>query len=179
MLTAAWLTLQDPASAPFSLERVVAHVFVQLVGDHRALISDVLLDGAPEGRMSDVVRAVHDGRQEAARQFVLALSPCLEERHPALDGELYTLVVAKLEVKVTHVLDGAPVATEERIPLVEEKRPCHRTARRFVAADGQHYAVAHSMEHLVEEAPGQVRAPPLPVVRVDVEPVHQGGVFRA
>src|SRR5919107_466298 len=107
---------------------VVVHVRGQLVGDHLPLLGYVVLDGPPESGVTDVVRAVHDVREEAAGQLVLALRPGLEERHPAFDGELYALVITELEVQIAHVLDGAPVTPEYRISFEEKQRPRNRAA---------------------------------------------------
>jgi hypothetical protein len=70
--------------------------------------------------VADLVRAVGDGGEEAARQLVLALRPGLEELQTPLDGELDPPVVAKLEVQIPQVLDGAPVAPVQVPALVEE-----------------------------------------------------------
>ena len=95
----------------------MAHVLVQFVGGHRALLGYVLLDRAPESRMADLVRAVGDRRQESSRQLVLALRPGLEQREAALDGELYPLVVAELEVQVSYLLVAPQYRPKRAFPL--------------------------------------------------------------
>src|SRR5215210_1085347 len=126
----------------------------------------------------DVVRAVGDGGQKAARQLMLALRPGLEELQTPLDGELDPRVVAQLEVQITHVFDGAPVAPIQVASLVEEQRARDRTPRQLVAREDEQGAVRHRPEGLGEERAGEVRAAPLPVVGVEVEAVHQGRVLR-
>src|SRR5215217_3530444 len=98
MLTAMWFALQDFAAVrlvvPRSSVRVVVHILGQIVGDHGPFLVDIVFDGAPEGGVTDLVRAVGNDRQEAPGQLVFSLRPRLEERETALDGKLYSLVVA-------------------------------------------------------------------------------------
>ncbi len=54
-------------------------------------------------------------RQVAAGELVLALGAGLDALELAIDGELDGLVVAELEMQERVVLDGAPVAAEQRV----------------------------------------------------------------
>src|SRR5215210_1958272 len=109
--------------------------------------------------------------------LVLALGAGLEETKTTLDRELDRLVVAELEVQVSPLFGGAPVASEESPILEEVERPRDRAARGLVAREDEQGAVPHRPEDLLEERPREVREPPLPVERAEVEPVHDGRVL--
>src|ERR671916_744728 len=121
-----------PASA---LIRVVVEVCHHVLGEHLSLLRDVLLDRTPELWVPDLVRAVRKRREEAACELVLPLRAGLEELETPLDGELYRLVVAELEVQVAHLFNGAPVAAEERLAFEEVERPCDRAIRAIPGKD--------------------------------------------
>src|ERR687897_3493872 len=121
-----------PASA---LIRVVVEVCHHVLGEHLSLLRDVLLDRAPELWVPDLVRAVRNRREEAACELVLPLRAGLEELETPLDGELYRLVVAELEVQVAHLSNGAPVAAEERLAFEEVERPRDRATRAILGKD--------------------------------------------
>src|ERR687894_1823790 len=121
-----------PASA---LIRVVVEECHHVLGDHLSLLRDVLLDRTPELWVPDLVRAVRKRWEEAACELVLPLRAGLEELETPLDGELYRLVVAELEVQVAHLSNGAPVAAEERLAFEEVERPCDRATRAIPGKD--------------------------------------------
>src|SRR5215211_1444283 len=164
--------------AASTLVRVVQGVLRHVPGEQLLLLRDVPSDGVPEGRVSYLVRAVGEGGEEAPRELVLALRAGLEELEAPLDGELDPLVVAELEVQISPRFDGAPVAPVERASLEEKQSARDRTPRRLVAREDEEDAVTHRPEDLGEERAGEVRESPLPVVRREVEPVHQGRVLR-
>src|SRR5918998_710987 len=76
MLTAGRLAVQDGGATgllvPGSPVRIVLRVVGQLVGDHVSFFVDVLFDGAPEGGVTDLVRAVGDDWKKAPGQLVLS-----------------------------------------------------------------------------------------------------------
>src|SRR5918998_4610808 len=121
-----------PASA---LIRVVVEVCDHVLGEHLSLLRDVLLDRTPELWVPDLVRAVRKRWEEAACELVLPLRAGLEELETPLDGELYRLVVAELEVQVAHLSNGAPVAAEERLAFEEVERPRDRATRAIPGKD--------------------------------------------
>ena len=110
---------------------VVVGVRLHGVVEHILLLLDVTLDSALERRVADLVGAVRQGGEEAAGELVLALRAGLEESEATLDGELYRLVVAELEVQVAPLFGGAPVAAVERPVLEEVERASDRAARRL------------------------------------------------
>ena len=62
--------------------------------EHLFLRRYVPSDGTFEGRVSYLVSAVGEGREEAARQLVLSLGAGLQEFETPGDGEVDSLVVA-------------------------------------------------------------------------------------
>src|SRR5829696_2360184 len=105
--------------------RIVGGVLLHDPFQHLLLRLDVLPDSASESRVSDLVSAVSERREEASRQLVLALGAGLQEFEAPLDSEVDSLVVAKFEMQVAHLLCCAPVAAEERSVFEEEERACH------------------------------------------------------
>ena len=67
------------------LVRVVQGILRHVLGEQHLLLCDITLDGASEDRVPDLVRAVGEGGEEAARKLVLALRPGLEELETPLD----------------------------------------------------------------------------------------------
>src|SRR5215217_2539725 len=162
------------ASAPV---RVVAGVLGQCAGEQLPLPGDIPLDRVSEPRVPDLVRAVGEGGEEAARQLVLSLRAGLEELEAALYRELYPLVVAELEVQISSLFGGAPVAAVEGLALEEEQRARDRAPRRLISRQDEEDAVPHRPEDLGEESASEVRKAPFPVVSAEVEAVHDGRVL--
>src|SRR3712207_5911360 len=96
-----------------ALVRVVVEVCCHILSEHLPLLRDVPLDRASEPGVADLVRTVRKGREETTCELVLPLRTGLEELEAPLDGELYGLIVAELEVKVAPLFGGAPVAAVE------------------------------------------------------------------
>ena len=61
------------------------------------------------------MRRIGGDRQVAAGELVLALGAGLDALELVVDGEVDGLVVAELEMQERVVLDGAPVAAEQRV----------------------------------------------------------------
>src|SRR5215207_1850106 len=109
--------------------RIVGGVLLHDPFEHLLLRLDVLPYSRPEGRVSDFMSAVSEGREEASRELVLALGAGLQQFEASLDGEVDSLVVAKFEVQVAHLLCCAPVAAEERSVFEEEECACDGATR--------------------------------------------------
>src|SRR5215203_4254295 len=159
---------------PSALVWVVIGICRHGPGEHLLLLRDVPLDRAPEPEVTNLVGAVGQGREEAASELVLPLRAGLEELKTPLDGEFDPLVVAHLEVQLSPLLGGAPVAAVESSALVEKECARDRAPRQLVAREDEQDAVLHRPEGLVEERLVEVRKAPLLVERADVEPVHRG-----
>lgn len=69
------------------------------------LAFEKVCDRVGERRMREPVRGVRDGRQEAARELVLALRAAFERVESRFDAELEQLIVRRLEMQTGHVLD--------------------------------------------------------------------------
>ncbi len=89
--------------------------FPDLLAHRLALALEVVANCRTQARVLQVVRAVRDGRLEAARDLVLAARARLEAGEAAADALLDAEVEADVEVEERHVRRGAPVATEERV----------------------------------------------------------------
>src|SRR5215211_2065905 len=118
--------------------------------EHLLLRLDILPDSTSEGRVAYLVGAVSESRKETACQLVLALCAGLQECEALLDSEVDSLVVAKFEMQVTHLLYCAPVAPEERAVLEKEECAGHGEAG-SIAGEDEHGPVLHGPEGLVDE----------------------------
>src|SRR5918998_1454919 len=162
---------------PLALVWVVFGIRRNGLGEDLLLLRDVPLDRAPEPEVANLVGAVGQGREEAAGELVLPLRAGLEELKTPLDGEIDPLVVAHLEVQVSPLLGGAPVAAVERSALEEKECARDRALRQLLAREDEQDAVPHRPEGLEEERLVEVGKAPLLVERADVEPVHRGRVI--
>jgi hypothetical protein len=98
---------------------------------------------------------------------------------PRSIANFYSLIVAELEVQVAPLFGGAPVAAVEVSALEEVERARDRAARSQLAGEDEQDTVLYRPKGLFEERPCKVRTTPLLVVRSEVKPVHQGGMFAA
>src|SRR5262245_17955826 len=83
--------------------------------DVNALAPEEVLDRAPQCGIGDVMRGIGGRRHIAARDLVLALGAGLDPGELMLDGVLNRLIIAEFEMQERMVLDGAPVAAEQRV----------------------------------------------------------------
>ena len=79
-----------------------------------ALMLEEIRDRPPQLRIHDLVRRIGGGRQIAAGDLVLTLRARLDPGELVLDGVLDRLIIADLEMQERMLLDGAPVAAEQR-----------------------------------------------------------------
>ena len=61
-------------------------------------------------------------RKEAACHLVLPLSAAFERSNFFLDSEFQRLIVSRLEMQARVVLNRAPIATVERLLIVNQQR---------------------------------------------------------
>ena len=80
-----------------------------------ALADQIVRDRPAQPRIGDVVGRMGGHRQVAAGELVLALGAGLDPLELPGDGEIDGLVVAELEMQERVVLDGPPMAAEQRV----------------------------------------------------------------
>src|SRR5581483_584933 len=117
------------------------------LGDIGALAFQVLVNGAAQAGIGDVMRGMRGARLVAARELVLALCTGLDDPEPMLDGVVDRLVVADLEMQERMMLDRAPVAPEQRVRADEVDR----------AGDPAVIAAGHHQEHVAGHATADQR----------------------
>src|SRR5580704_7339604 len=88
--------------------------------DAARLARSEVADGVRKAGVGDEMRRAHQGRHEAPRHLVLALSPRLEALQFPLDAVFDPLVVAGLEVQAVKIAAGTPVAAVQGIGADEE-----------------------------------------------------------
>src|SRR5580704_517261 len=81
-------------------------------GDIGPLAHQVIVDGAAQAGIGDIVRGTSRRRHVAARNLVFALGAGFDPRQLVRDGKIDRLVIAEFEVQKRMMLDGAPVAPE-------------------------------------------------------------------
>ena len=106
-------------------------------------------------------------RQVAAGQLVLALGTGLDALELAIDGELDGLVVAELEMQERVVLDGAPMAAEQRVAADEIDGAGDEAAGAL--GHHQHDLVGHALADQRVELSGQVGPAPFARAGLHVE----------
>src|SRR5215468_2692002 len=77
-----------------------------------ALALEIIIDGAPQARVKDVVRRVCCRWHVATGDLMLALRTRLHPRKLLLDGILNGLIIAELEVQKRVMLDCSPMAAK-------------------------------------------------------------------
>src|SRR6202171_6595780 len=89
--------------------------FTRRLRNVHALTPEILVDGAAQTGVGDVVRGISGLRQVAARDLVFALRAGLDGFEAAPDRKVDGLIIADLEMQERMMLDRAPVAAERRI----------------------------------------------------------------
>src|SRR5262245_28829167 len=108
--------------------------------------------------------AVRDGRLETARTLVLAARAGLEGAEPARDRVLDAAIEADVEVHERHLLETAPVATEQRVVAEQIEGAAEAPLARSVRRDDDMERFGHAAQHFFEEFALQVAPSPRKLV---------------
>ena len=80
-----------------------------------------MFDGIGKRRMGQPVRRPGFLRQKAARHFVLALGAAFEGGDFLRDTKFQRLIISGFEMQARDMLEGTPVAPEQRVLCVNEQ----------------------------------------------------------
>src|SRR6202521_6220045 len=83
--------------------------------DVGAFAPQIVGDGAPQGRIGDMMGRIGHDRNIAPRDLVLALRPGFDPRKPMRNRIFDGLIITQLEMQERVVLDRTPVASVARM----------------------------------------------------------------
>ena len=103
-------------------ERVSFIKFVDVVLDAAAFAVEESFDRIGKRLVGEPVGRPGPRRQEAAGHFMLTLRAAFEDGDFLLDAELKRLVIRGFKVQAWHVFELAPVASEQRLFVMDHHR---------------------------------------------------------
>src|SRR5216684_1181152 len=135
--------------------------------DVGALAPQIVGDGAPQGRIGDMMGRIGHDRNIAPRDLVLALRPGFDPGKPMRNRIFDGLIITQLKVEERVMLDGAPMASIERMGADEIDGTGNETSR--PSGHDQENAIGHGLADERIELAAQIRAAPFARAGLHVE----------